>query len=241
MVRIVARLSLALLCVASSALTAFAGPAQAYQSVCGQPSNWFHGYIQFAETSQPFAINGTSANVTVRGAPVCDTDSSPRNNFTNNWVMITDRDGFRNYAQAGFERGFGTDLQHFAQQSSATTLQTSYYSRAVAGITYRYWNQQTSAGLRSNVNDIILLQGQTSLSTWRRPFLPQYLAEVRYRESDVPGRDNARTAYRNLSVQRASTGGYELQPCNLSFITNDANDWRQQAYNCTAFDSWSVN
>lgn len=222
-----------------------AAPAQAYIPQCGSGSNWFNGFSAFPNSGSPNNFEGAQAYITVRFGSVCDTDTSPVNNFTNAWTMIADSDGL-GWAQSGFERGYAGGLYHFAQQYDGfSNLRTQYSVNTVpAGEVHRYWQQYDPACscIHSNVDLTRFLSSTFNpFASWSRtrPWSPQFLGEARYRESDIAGRVSYPTSFTGMSVQRLDENWQPI-PCPfLSGSSDEPNRWLFAARSCTSIDIWS--
>lgn len=229
--RVVGATTLAVTAVISAGAT----PAQAQLSQCGTydgNKTYFSGW-QYASLSS----TGASAEIPVRTAAVCDSDSG-RQNFTNSWSMIAagDRQG---WVQSGYERWWGSSFYFFTQsnrRSGQSGSLSTYYDTSqplAVGSVFRFW-QQYDAGCRcmhSNVNTRRLLStGWDPLTWWPEPFSPQFFSETRYTASDVPGSPTVRTDFAKLQYQSRSNGSWLPMPHGMQ-SRGDSTRWAQGAVN----------
>lgn len=209
-------------------------PAAAYGWQCGTGSNYFAGMYRTGDQ-----IEGAAAYITSRFSGVCDTDSNPINNFTNAWTMVASNNG-QSWIQSGFERGFGTGVRHFSQVISPNLQDSTVYGDWFPyNEDHEYWQTLNSANGRMYSN----VDGYNFLSTtfpvfnhWGTPLQSEFLGEVRYLESDIPGYWPNATGFWNISTQRRSDHSWQYIPCPyLVSLNSQPSRWAVEGVSCTSF------
>lgn len=209
---------------------------------CGFGGNFFNGYYQSGKPT--YQHTGASSYVVVRNGALCR-GVSGFGNFSNAWVMIAGS-GSRDWGQVGFELTSGQPLRWFAQFSSDEGLSTWYSPFGVTNQigtrhAFRVLYDPATSRLKATIDAYTVFRsGFDPKTDWGgQPWSPQFFAETGHRESDVPGRPTARTAYSAMGVQRLSDGKLVSIPCILSAAT-DSSRWGRQSSGCTAFSVWTT-
>lgn len=211
--------------------------AQAALSGCGTQdysrtyiSGWIHPNL---------SSSGASAELPVRAAAVCDSDSG-RQNFTNSWSMIA-ADDSRGWVQSGYERWWGSSFYFFSQtqrqQGTSGSLSTYYDTSQPlsVGSVFRFWQQYdtTCQCVHSNVNLRRLIStGWNPFTYWSQPFIPQFVSEARYTASDVPGNASVRQDFTKLQFQTTNNFSWAPMPTGMtSELQNESSRWAQSPIN----------
>ena len=232
--RRVGRLLLSLLFITPVVTTQLRPTASAYLWQCGTPGNYFDGMYRIGDN-----IEGVKANITSRFSGVCDTDSDPANNFTNAWSMITPSTS-NAWVQSGYERGFGTGVRHFSQiYSPGLQDTTAWGSLFPYNEDHTYWQQYDPATkrIRSNVDlTNFLVTSFNPFAVWPQPFISEFMGEVRYLASDVPGYSGSAAGFWSIQTQRTSNHSWQFIPCPyLTGLNDQPSRWAVQGVSCTSF------
>lgn len=237
---------LSTLLVLSIGLAAVPASAQAASYTCGTRSNYFDGRYQDASrTSDRF--EGSSAYIVIRSAGLCNTDTDRINNFSNAWSAISGQSVCQ-VAQSGYERGGGNaSFRHFAQIALSCPQITTVYggNLVVSDVggrhTYRSLFNTGCSCLVSTVDtSTFLMSNFNPYSQWTYPFSAQFLGEVGYRESDVPGSASAHAQFTGIGGQLSSNHQLVAMPCDLTTKNNNPNVWHLQFNTCENFEIWSA-
>ena len=183
-------------------------------------------YLSYVRTNE---YEGAAANITVRNALLCTTDTSEANN-SSAWSMITD---FRGWAQTGFLRAGPIGEAHFAQQSlDGTSWSTVFGSQVADGEVHHDW-QQYDGGcgcIHSNV-DVTRFMDSTfnPKLSWVYPYGAEFFGETKYLETNMPGWNTSQTTFSGLQVQNFSNDNGWYTPPEWSYwSSNDnTNRWNQ--------------
>src|SRR5439155_26901019 len=141
---------------------------------------------------------GASANITVRNAWLCTSDTSG-NNLSTAWSMIASGNA-RGWAQTGFLRSGPVGEAHFAQQSpDGNSWSTVFGSQVGDGEVHHDWQQYDGACgcIHSNI-DVTRFMDSTfnpKAGWWQYPFSPQFFGETKYLESNMPGWSTCQTTF----------------------------------------------
>lgn len=245
--------------VAASVPLAFADPADAQIYNCGtlrpggQNPKIGHG---FGGSGPDWELEGIYAKMTVRHAPVCDTDTNPGTNFTMAWVMADDPTSSGEYFQTGYMRWYGSLIHPFTETSTCVGCHVrvvdlnSYYTAntdhtakvvytetgCISGLSGCYYAYQDGIYRgRSNFNPRV---------TFSRPARMLIGAETTYNESDVAGTNAARAGFTELQGQRYSDHGWtQYMSVPGTFQHDPLNRYHQTAisscggYKC--FSTWT--
>jgi hypothetical protein len=219
-------------------------PAEAALATCGVRYNWFDGKDQSVYTTY---YEGVSAVITSRVGLVCDSNTNPRDNFSNAWSMIANKEGLNGWVQTGYERGYNTHIYHFGQvwdgiEPFSTHSVTRYGTSALAsGERHRYW-QQWSPSCYCELAMIDVTQWIKTtwnpFGTWQTPFEMQFEAETAYRESDVPGTPTSRAQFDTLQAQ-AYSDSFVTMPNVLAQPAPDSTRWAISSQSVTQFQVWT--
>lgn len=224
-------------------ITTSGTPANAQLSRCGTGGNWFDGFAGFPAAPHD-TYEGVQANVEVQSAQVCDSDRSSYSggalgNFVYAWSMIASHDGV-GWSQSGYFRSYGTGLLNFSQVNDGHGyLRNATVAGPAPGSTHTYWQQYIRDGtIRSNVDGTILqIPPFNPYFSWAFPFSPQFFAEARYRESDVPGSSGNPVTFSSLTVQRSADDSFVTIPGDvLNQPRDDSGRWNLTSTGATSFD-----
>src|SRR5699024_5180440 len=137
---------------------------------------------------------------------LCSTDSSIITNFSNSWSMIAGQ-GACEWAQSGFENRYNKPIQHFAQVAKNCGSVTTVYwpTNLVSGEKHAYrslYNSSTGR-VESKVDTTIFITSIFPMfGTWTQPFDVQFMGEVGYMASGMPGSPSSQTAFSALGAQQ---------------------------------------
>lgn len=139
---------------------------------------------------------GVSANLTVRYAAVCDTDTSQYNastqaigNFSAAWSMIANAGG-PGWLQSGYLRAYSQGDVTFSQEYNPSTigLYTKFGTTVSSGNVEHYWQQNSGATYYSNVGTTrIISVSKANLTYGWSGYSQQFFGEDKYLSSDMPG------------------------------------------------------
>lgn len=193
-----------------SATIAVPQAAAALHTCTATSSHYFDGFL-----TRTTSVIGTSAHIVNRLGLVCTTTTNSNISTSVNrdsaWSMLAG-DSSCDYAQAGFVRVYDTDDYFFAQSDDCGTVDTTFGASPTFNQTHQYWVQwvPSCSCLRQNV-DVTIFQSTpwNPKSVWSRPFSNQWLGEVHYKASDIPGNPTEGfTSYTSMQVQKSSTSDW---------------------------------
>lgn len=225
--------------VCSPALLLPLAPSAA-AATCGTRSNYFDGFTHNNASGQRF--EGSSTYLVVRASSLCSTDTNYISNFSNSWSMIAGGSGCQ-WAQSGFETGYGQPIKHFAQIAGSCSNIVTVYGAAIHSgekHAYRSLYNATCRCVKSTVDTTtFIVSNFDPYGTWTYPFQPQFEGETAYLASDMPGVPTSQTAFSAIGAQRVSDDVLISMPCTM--VSNNSNPaaWALSASSCTAFNIWS--
>jgi len=227
------------------AFVVVSAPAAAELYNCAAP---YQSYFDGAYTSTNTVI-GSSAKIVNRFGAVCDTDTT-NDNVSTAWTMIAGN-GFLQYAQAGFIRWYGSPDYFFAQDNDGGAPRTTFgVALANYGETHQYWDQW-SAGCNcvQEVVDVTIFQSTpyNPRTAWTQPFSNQWLGEVKYTASDMPGNSTEGwTTYTLMQVQLAANSLWTNTLPVIGYVNNNPARWSHDtvvghpAPVGNAYDLWTL-
>lgn len=218
-------------------------PAKAdhFVSDCGTKSNYFDGMRAFPTTWYA----GVHASMRVAWASVCNTDYDPIENFTGAHSMVAGKTGPGAWAQSGYDRGYGVDYRHYAQQSrdGNTPLVTQWGAFIYPGEVHGYWQQfvASCSCIRSNVDlNTFITSSWNPFTYWEEPFFIQFQGEAAYTASDMPGSASYKAEFNGLQVQTLDGNFSDVPAGLLSGRTANPGVWTYGSTSSTSFDIWTV-
>lgn len=222
-------------------LLALASSSSAAAATCGAHSNYFDGFTH--NNASGYRFEGASTYLVVRASLLCSTDTNHVSNFSNSWSMIAGGGSGCEWAQSGFESGYGQPSKHFAQiAGSCSKLTTVYGSAIYSGEKHAYRSLYSASCrcIKSTVDaSTFIVSNFNPYVAWTYPFQPQFEGETAYLASNMPGGPSLQTAFSALGAQRFVDDVLVSMPCTL--IGNNSNPaaWGRSASSCTAFNIWS--
>lgn len=160
--------------------------------VCGQVGSYGAGYTT-ENTGEP-NYRGVSARMRSAKGTTCSGDSSSSINRVLNYISINNGSGGSGYAILGRSRGAGQQegVLWASYYSNGYTTQNRYGRQILSGATNRY---SIRFGTSCNCFEFSLdsegVFARTAFSpysSWTvKPWRQYFLAEAKYRESDIPG------------------------------------------------------
>jgi len=224
-------------------------PAGAEVSNCtqfGPGGNYFDGSWKPSSS-----YIGVSAEITVRYAAVCDSDTSQYNqatesvgNFSAAWSMIADSGG-NGWLQSGYIRAYAQGDVSFSQEYNPYTigLYTKFQNGVSAGQVHQYWQQASGGTYYSNVDTSRLITVSAANLTYGwAGYSQQFFGEDKYLSSDMPGGVGSYGTSGTIQVQDSSDNWHNV---TSGFLTtaNDTygNRWVVQSTGSQSFNIWTAN
>jgi hypothetical protein len=185
-------------------ILAFATPtANAEIYNCGTLGAFFAGW-KAADSGEPHSYEGTRGDLIYQQGTQCHTDTSP-NNLTASWTMILSQDR-QGYAQSGYiyDNLPPYCWKNFAEQKIGSGyLSVRKYGSCIDPGTHHNTGQETMPvappqywAIRSYIDSTVLMfSNWNQFATWTTPFVPEFLGETHYDQSDVPGGPSSKTEW----------------------------------------------
>ncbi len=158
--------------------------------------------------------------------------------------MIAAYDGC-GYAQAGFTNlwvGGVVKIRHKAEVARSCTDYTSAYGADIGAgerHTYRTLYYPGCTCELSTVDGVELQRSNFSpYGTWAYPFIAQFFGEVKYFETDMPGKGSVHTNFTGLGAEQASNHTVVAMPCTMVGRIDSAS-WGLVGNTCNNFDLWT--
>jgi hypothetical protein len=217
-------LVVATLVIAAVAATASPTQASTFNCTAYGTASGFDGYNHYGG-----GIIGVSADLVVRSASMCGSDTSSSNAFAG-WTMIWDSGGY-GYLQSGYLRtAADSAMYHFSQYQNNAFTPTEPFTVVIGGVSlgssHRYWQQYAPDGtyeFHSNVDTtrmISLIPGMLSYG-WTAANQSAG-GEVTYRATDMPGSSANPATFSNIAYQSIySPYPFTQYPCGSFAIQNN--------------------
>lgn len=200
-------------------------------------------------------VIGVAANITIRRADLCATDTDAVRNFSNSYVMIEDSDGL-GWAQVGFERTFGWPVRHIGQFWNGNTqdpvnggplyLSTKYSKGSpLVGEIYSYSVRYASVCrcFRTMINTTVWQESDFNpYTSFTQPWTFSLTGEARYKESDVPGYSGLSpgpTRYENAQIYDEEFTWRAL-PCGTAKINDNPARWHVDSTACNYLRTYTI-